>query len=63
MVPGAQDLDARIKRDQVAEIEAALKRPGHAIAVIQLQPLLSQGGVLDQLSAKGYEVTTPGSEE
>lgn len=62
LVPGAQTFDAKAKRDQVAEIEAALARPGHAIAVIQLQPLLSQGGVLDQLRAKGFEVKTPGEE-
>ncbi len=62
LVPGAQVFDARMKADQVADIEAALKRPGHAIAVVWLRPLLAQGGVLDQLRAKGYAVTTPGEE-
>lgn len=60
MVPGAQAFDARTKADQVAAIEQALKTPGHAIAVVQLRPLLAQGGVLDQLRAKGYQVKTPG---
>ncbi|CAN7534166.1 TraB/GumN family protein [Phenylobacterium sp. LjRoot225] len=60
MVPGAQTFDARTKADQVAAIEKALKAPGHAIAVVHLRPLLAQGGVLDQLRAKGYEVKTPG---
>jgi hypothetical protein len=60
MVPGAQTFDARTKADQVSAIEKALKTPGHAIAVVQLRPLLAQGGVLDQLRAKGYEVKTPG---
>jgi uncharacterized protein YbaP (TraB family) len=62
VVPGAQTFDAKVKADQVAAIEQALKRPGHAIAVVPLRPLLAQGGVLDQLRAKGYTVATPGDE-
>ena len=62
-VPGARTFDARTKADQVAEIERALKSPGHAIAVVQLRPLLAQGGVLDQLRSKGFKVGTPGEEE
>jgi uncharacterized protein YbaP (TraB family) len=61
-VPGAQTFDARVKADQVAAIEQALKAPGHAIAVVPLRPLLAQGGVLDQLRAKGFTVKTPGEE-
>ncbi|HKR89871.1 MAG TPA: TraB/GumN family protein, partial [Phenylobacterium sp.] len=60
MVPGAQAFEAKTKADQVAAIEKALQTPGHAIAVVQLRPLLAQGGVLDQLRAKGYQVKTPG---
>ena len=63
LVPGAQTFDARVKADQVAQIEQALARPGHAIAVVPLRPLLAQGGVLDQLRAKGLTVTTPGEEQ
>ena len=63
LVPGAQAFDAKTKADMVADIEAALKRPGHAIAVVPLRPLLAQGGVLDQLRAQGFTVTTPGEEE
>ena len=63
LVPGAAAFDARTKSDQVAAIEKALKVPGHAIAVVQLRPLLAQGGVLDQLRSKGFTVTTPGEEE
>ncbi len=62
VVPGASAFDARTKADQATEIEQALKKPGHAIAVVPLRPLLAQGGVLDQLRAKGYVVTTPGEE-
>lgn len=60
VVPGAQGFDARIKADQAAAIEQALAKPGHAIALVPLRPLLSQGGVLDRLQAKGFEVKTPG---
>ncbi|MFL5298226.1 MAG: TraB/GumN family protein [Phenylobacterium sp.] len=63
LVPGAQAFDARTKADEVADIERALSRPGHAIAVVPLRPLLAQGGVLDQLRAKGFTVKTPGEEE
>lgn len=62
-VPGAQAFDTQLKGDQVAAIEKALKVPGHAIAVIPLRPLLAQGGVLDQLRAKGFTVNTPAAEE
>ncbi len=62
LVPGAQTFDARVKADQVADIEKALKTPGHAIAVVPLRPLLAQGGVLDQLRSKGFTVKTPGEE-
>jgi uncharacterized protein YbaP (TraB family) len=59
-VPGAAAFDTRAKEDQVALIERALKTPGHAIAVVQLRPLLSQGGVLDRLRNAGFTVKTPG---
>lgn len=58
--PGAAGLDARYKADQAAAIAHALEKPGHAVAVIQLRPLLSQGGVLDRLRSQGFEVRTPG---
>jgi uncharacterized protein YbaP (TraB family) len=60
--PGAARLDARYKTDQAEAIAKALQRPGHAVAVIQLRPLLSQGGVLDRLRSQGFEVKTPGEE-
>lgn len=59
-LPGALDIDTRFKAEQAAAIEKALAKPGHAVAVVQLRPLLSQGGVLDRLRAKGYTVKTPG---
>lgn len=62
VTPGALAFDARVKADMVADITAALKTPGHAIAVVQLRPLLAKGGVLDRLQAAGYVVKTPGEE-
>jgi TraB/PrgY/gumN family len=62
-VPGAAAFDARVKADLAAEIAKALKTPGHAIAVVQLRPLLAQGGVLDRLRAQGYDIKTPGDLE
>uniref|UniRef100_B0SWX8 GumN family protein n=1 Tax=Caulobacter sp. (strain K31) TaxID=366602 RepID=B0SWX8_CAUSK len=47
--------------DAVKAITAALGKPGKAVAVIELRSLLAQGGVLEQLRAKGFTVTTPGA--
>ena len=45
--------------DAVGAITSALKKPGKAVAVIELRSLLTQGGVLDRLRAKGFTVTAP----
>jgi uncharacterized protein YbaP (TraB family) len=60
--PGASAFDARVKTDMMNDIIAALRTPGHSIAVVQLRPLLAQGGVLDRLEDAGYDVKTPGEE-
>jgi len=60
MAPAARAFEARTKADAVTAIEQALKKPGHAVAVVWLPPLLARGGVLDQLRTKGYQVKTPG---
>ena len=62
VAPGAAAFDARVKTDLAAQIQAALQKPGHAIAVVQLRPLLSQGGVLDRLRRAGVTVKPPGAE-
>jgi uncharacterized protein YbaP (TraB family) len=62
VTPGALAFDAKVKSDLIADIEGALKTPGHAIAVAPLRTLLAQGGVLDRLRAAGYTVKTPGEE-
>jgi uncharacterized protein YbaP (TraB family) len=48
------------QKDAVKAIASALKTPGKAVAVIELRSLLAQGGVLEQLKAKGFTVETPG---
>lgn len=45
--------------DAVGAITSALKKPGKAVAVIELRSLLTEGGVLDCLRAKGFTVTAP----
>lgn len=45
--------------DAVGAITSALKKPGKAVAVIELRSLLAEGGVLDRLRAKGFTVTAP----
>ncbi|HWW26787.1 MAG TPA: TraB/GumN family protein, partial [Caulobacter sp.] len=47
--------------DAVKAIASALKQPGKAVAVIELRSLLAEGGVLEQLKAKGFTVETPGA--
>lgn len=47
--------------DAVKAIASALKQPGKAVAVIELRSLLAEGGVLEQLRAKGFKVETPGA--
>lgn len=46
--------------DAVRAIEAALKKPGKSVAVIELRSLLAEDGVLDRLRAKGFKISTPG---
>jgi uncharacterized protein YbaP (TraB family) len=44
---------------EVTLFEQTLRTPGHSVALIKGEELLAKGGVLDQLRAKGYRVTTP----
>jgi uncharacterized protein YbaP (TraB family) len=45
--------------DAVGAITSALKKPGKAVAVIELRSLLTEDGVLDRLRAKGFTVVAP----
>lgn len=62
VAPGAAAFYERVKADTAAQIQGALKKPGHAIALVQLRPLLSQDGVLERLKAAGATIKPPGVE-
>jgi hypothetical protein len=59
-LPGMSDMERRATGDEVAALTEALKTPGHAVALFSMRGLVAQGGVLDQLKAKGFTVKTPG---
>jgi len=59
MIPGGRAFDERMKADTAAAITVQLQRPGHAIVLVPLRPLLAQGGVLDRLRGQGLDVRTP----
>lgn len=61
-VTGGRSYDERTKADEAAAITAALRTPGHAIALVPLRPLLAENGVLARLRAQGLTVKTPGEE-
>lgn len=44
---------------QADAIAAALKEPGHAVAVLSLRSVLADDGVLDRLRTRGFTVQTP----
>jgi hypothetical protein len=54
------DLERKGTRDEVEALSAAMKTPGHAVAVFGIRGLVARGGVLDQMRARGFEVSTPG---
>lgn len=54
-----RELLRQMTAQQVAAIEAALKVPGSAVAIVEVDRLVSVGGVLDTLRARGFEVKTP----
>jgi hypothetical protein len=59
-LPGMSDLDRQGTRDEVEALSAAMKTPGHAVVIYGLRGLVAQGGVLDQMRARGFAVSTPG---
>ena len=46
--------------DEAEAIQAALAKPGHAVAIMGLRPLLAEGGIIETLEAKGVTVLGPG---
>ena len=59
-LPGMADLERRGTQDEVEALSAAMKTPGHAVAIYNLRSLVAKDGVLDQLRARGFVVSTPG---
>ena len=51
------------KRDsldlQANAIQAALEKPGHAVAALSLRSVVVRGGVLERLRARGLKVEAP----
>lgn len=58
-LPGMADLERKGTHDEVEALSAAMKTPGHAVAVYGVRSLVAKGGVLDQMRARGFEVSTP----
>ena len=58
-IPSVQALLDRGTQDAVHTIRLALLKPGKSVAVVDLNFLLRQGGVLDQLRAQGVTVSVP----
>lgn len=58
-IPGAAKDVRDAHKHQAAAIEKALQTPGHAVAALSLRGMLAEGGVLDQLRQRGFEVRTP----
>lgn len=58
-LPGMSDMERRGTRDEVEALTAAMRTPGHAVAVYGIRSLVAKGGVLDQMRARGFEVSTP----
>lgn len=59
LLPGA----GATKRDslelQANAIQAALEKPGHAVAALSLRSVVARGGVLERLRARGLKVEAP----
>ena len=58
-VTRAAAIEARNVSETVSAIDAALKKPGKTIAVVNLGPLLRKGGVLEKLAAMGVAIQSP----
>ncbi len=56
----AGDLPGRIRRSWLDAMLRALQNPGTTIAVVNMDLLLAQGGLLDELRGRGYAIEAPG---
>lgn len=62
-LPTVSKVEDRWVADETAAIASALRRKGHAVAVLEVGSLLRQNGVLDRLSRQGFTVTPPAGVE
>jgi len=60
ILAGGTELWDRVSQDEADDIAAALRTPGHAVAVVGLRRLLAEHGVIARLEAKGLRVLGPG---
>ena len=58
-LPSARALLNKGVADGVAAVEGELAKPGKAVAVVDLRYLTAANGLLDQLRARGAEITVP----
>jgi hypothetical protein len=58
-LPGMAELERRGTQDEIAALTAAMATPGHAVAVYPIRGLVARDGVLDQMRARGFTVSTP----
>ncbi|MES2472003.1 MAG: TraB/GumN family protein [Pseudomonadota bacterium] len=58
-VTRAAQIEARNISETVTAIDAALKKPGKTVAIVNLGPLLRKGGVLEKLAAMGVAIQAP----
>jgi len=59
-LPGMADLERRGTQAELDALTAAMKTPGHAVALFPIRGLVAKDGVLDQMRARGFVVLTPG---
>lgn len=56
---GGADFLRRLQEMEADAIAKALERPGHTVAILPLRPLVTAGGVLERLKARGFTVENP----
>jgi hypothetical protein len=58
-LPGMADLERRGNQAELDALTAAMATPGHAVVLFPIRGLVAQGGVLDQMRARGFRVSAP----
>lgn len=55
----AADFWSRLVAENLSAVREALETPGESVAIVEFDPLLAPGGLIDQLKAAGYAVVSP----